>query len=217
LLAIPALHRIAMKIKPPGPSSILCRAVFLFLLCGVLSAGGLDRDLYYANNKIALQNSLNNESTLAERLLVKSMGTTDAVQFVRIMQSISDLDGAAWIKQEALESICAYYCINEKIDSLEIYSERLNVSRGSYYDCPLVSQTKSCWTVQIGAFSSEVNAAKALRVPRLAGLSGRVYYNRKHYLALLGCFSGKREARKFAKECKEKSLIKDYKFYKVED
>jgi hypothetical protein len=208
---------VGIVIKPPGYYGVICRAVFLFLLSVNMSSAGLSKDLYHAGDVSVMEESLDSGSSAAERMLVKSMRAGDAAEKLDLMRSICRSSPADWIQQEALEILCAFHCINMNEDSLKFYSNRLAQISGTGFDCILYARESVCWSIQLGAFSTEGNAASAMRDTAAAGINGRVYYNGKLYLALLGCFASKREAREQAKAWKAKALIKDYRLRKIQD
>ncbi len=189
---------------------------FLLLLLPALVASPL-QDAWLAGDQIQCELLVSQGCTEAERLLVRSHSVKDPAAILNYMRSISSLEGPEWVRREALTHLCDHFCITGEEDSLAFWRSRFEVVLDDDYSCALSSTTSLAWSVQVGAFSSEANAAKALKKLKDAGVAVHVIRDGRIHRALAGHFDSKREAKRAGRDWKDKCLVEDYRPYRQEE
>jgi len=108
--------------------------------------------------------------TEAERLLAACAGERDTERLLATLRRLSAHAGAPdWMRREAVQALCEYFCVAGPPDSLARRSRELQALGGPAWDCPLAesappakAQDGGSWWVQVGAFSTEKAACAAL-------------------------------------------------------
>lgn len=192
----------------PRKRGALVHAARLVLLGAVLllSAARVDAALseaaWRAGDRAACEAQVAAGVSEAERLLVRSLQVLDADATLNIMRTIVSLPkGPDWVKAEALRALCEAFCVAGLVDSLEVRRAQLRALDGGAFDCPLAPEARSLrWAVQLGAFSSEANARRALEDLAARGIECRVRRDGRLWRALAGRFADKRSARAQGRE-----------------
>jgi hypothetical protein len=162
--------------------------------------------------------------TEPERLLASCAGERDTDRLVATLRRLSAVAGAPdWMRREALQALCEYFCVAGPPDSLARRSRELQALGGPVWDCPLLAagaaaeeppvqaQEAGDWWVQVGAFSTETAARAAL-----AGLGSarqrRVVAEQGLWKARLGPYESEaaagRAARELGSRLKEHRLVR---------
>jgi hypothetical protein len=189
---------------------------FLLLLISALAASPL-QEAWLAGDRDQCELIVSQGCTEAERLLVRSLSVKDPEAVLNYMRSISSLDGPEWVRRDALTHLCDHFCVTEDADSLAFWRSRFEIVLDDDYSCALSNASTLAWSVQVGAFSSEANAAKALKKLKDAGITVHVIRDDRIYRALGGHFDSKRDAKRAGRDWKERGLIEDYRPYRQEE
>jgi cell division septation protein DedD len=95
-------------------------------------------------------------------------------------------------------------------DSLALHRERLRALNGESFPCPLAPEAEPLrWAVQLGAFSSEANARRALEGLAARGVDCRVHHDGRLWRALAGRFAAARDAKAQIREWKRQGWIEE--------
>ena len=193
---------------------ILLLASLLLSLHTVESA--IQRTDYLNHNLEALQQQLAAGASEPERLLVRSLGVRDTAAVLNMMRCIVyHPDSPDWVRAEGGRVLCDWFCLRAEEDSLRIYRQGLAVL-GEQYHCAFLPEPRN-WLVQIGAFSSQSNARRALRRLENEGVPVQVYHDGRLHFALAGAFGDKDAAQTQARYWRERGWIKEYRLREKSD
>lgn len=113
--------------------------------------------------------------TEPERLLAACAGERDTERLLATLRRLAArADAPDWMRREAVQALCEYFCVAGPPDSLVRRSRELQALGGSAWECPLAvapakgksgdaaSGQTDTWWIQVGAFSTEKAARAAL-------------------------------------------------------
>lgn len=178
-------------------------ALLLALLLPAVLAAALNEADWRAGRLAACEAQVaDGRASEAERLLVRTLQVRDAMATLGFMRAIASLpQGPAWVRAEALRALCEAFCVEGAVDSLEIRRAQLRALTGAGFDCPSAPEAvEARWAVQLGAFSSEDNARRALQSLAARGVDCRVAHDGRHWRALAGRFPDKAAAKAQGRE-----------------
>jgi hypothetical protein len=162
--------------------------------------------------------------TEPERLLAACAGERDTHQLLATLRRLAaHPETPDWMRREAVQGLCEYFCVAGPPDSLVRRSRELQGLGGSAWECPLIaspakgksvdaaSSPADAWWIQVGAFSTEKAARAAL-----AGLGKeaqrRVLAEQGLWKARLGPYDSEaaaaRAVRELGSRLKEHRLVK---------
>ncbi len=179
------------------------------LLCLRTSTAAIQHADYLNHDMQALQKQVEAGVSEPERLLVRSLGVRDTAAVLNMMRCISSHPASPdWVRTEANRVLCDWFCLHRQDDSLRVYEQRLRQHEESYR-CDLLPD-RADWLVQVGAFSTEANAERALRRLEEHGVATRVSHDGRLYYALAGGFSSKADAKDEATLWRSRGWINDF-------
>lgn len=167
--------------------------------------------------------------TEPERLLAACAGERDTERLLSTLRRLAArTDAPDWMRREAVQALCEYFCVAGPPDSLARRSRELQALGGAPWECPLAAPRRGdgtagdagpsaraaaggSWWIQVGAFSTEKAALAAL-----AGLGKpeqrRVLAETGLWKARLGPYDSEaaaaRAARELGSRLREHRLVK---------